>query len=93
MKYKVVRIELKDNTVILYLKKIGDEASFIPKVDFSDPMKLLEFGKYMSMAYARAIEELMQFDAYISIDYEEYNLMDLKVGDFVEVEIKQIDKA
>jgi hypothetical protein len=55
-------------------------------------MKLIEFGKHVSVAYTKAIEEIMQFDAYITIDYDEYNLMDLKVGDIVEIEIKQVEK-
>ena len=95
MKYKVVKIELKeDNAVVLWLKKVGDDVTVMPKMDnlFSDPMKLIEFGKHVSVAYTKAIEEMVQFDAYITIDYDDYNLMDLKVGDVVEIEIKQVEK-
>ncbi|RLI76343.1 hypothetical protein DRO97_00970 [Archaeoglobales archaeon] len=95
MKYKIVKIELKeDNLVVLWLKKVSSNATVMPKIDnlFSDPAKLIEFGKHVSMSYAKAIEELMQFDAYFTIDYDEYNLRDLRVGDIVEIEIKQIEK-
>lgn len=93
MKYKIVRIELKDdNTVILFLKKVGSGASVVPKADLSDPMKLIEFSMHMGMNVAKKLEELTQFDAYIPIDYEEYNLKDLKVGDLVEIDIRQVEK-
>ena len=95
MKYKIVKIELKDdNLVVLWLKKIGNDATIMPKIDdvFSDPIKLIEFGKHVSVSYAKAIEDMVNYDAYFTIDYDEYNLKDLKVGDIVEVEIKQVEK-
>ena len=95
MKYKIVKIELKeDNLVVLWLKKVSSNATVMPKIDnlFSDPAKLIEFGKHVSISYAKAIEELMQFDAYFTIDYDEYNLRDLRVGDIVEIEIRQVEK-
>ncbi|HID43822.1 MAG TPA: hypothetical protein EYP30_08665, partial [Archaeoglobaceae archaeon] len=85
MKYRIVRVELKDeNTVLLYLKKIGGDMSFLSRPDFSDPAKMLEFSMQMGIVAARKIEELMQFDAFITLEYEQYNLQDLKVGDVVE---------
>jgi hypothetical protein len=93
MRYKIVRIELKDDdTIILFLKKVGSGTSIIPKADLSDPVKLIEFSMHMGMNVAKKLEELTQFDAYIPIDYEEYNLKDLKVGDLVEIDIRQIEK-
>jgi len=90
MKFKIVRIELKDEgTVQLWLKRLKKDATLLPSPEsiFSDPMKIIEFGKQMGDAYLKALEE-MRYDSFITLDYESYNLMDLKVGDVVELEIK-----
>lgn len=94
MKYRIVRVELKDeNTVMLYLKKINQETGFVSRPDFSDPAKMLEFSMQMGMVAAKKIEELVQFDGFITLEYEQYNLQDLKVGDVVEIEIKAVEKG
>ena len=95
MKFKIMKIELKDEeTVQLWLKRLKKDATLLPSSEsiFSDPMKIIELGKQMGTAYVKALEE-MQYDSFITIDYETYNLMDVRVGDIVEVEIKQAERS
>jgi|Deesub1362B_J571_1020462.scaffolds.fasta_scaffold00066_106 hypothetical protein len=95
MRFKIIKIELKDeDTVQLWLKRLKKDATVLPAPDsiFSDPMKIIELGKQVGTAYVKALEE-MQYDSFITVDYESYNLMDLKVGDVVEVEIRQVDRS
>ena len=93
MKFKITKIELKDEeTVQLWLKRLKKDATLLPPPEsiFSDPMKIIELGKQVGNAYLKAIE--MQYDSFITIDYDTYNLMDVKVGDIVEIELKQVDR-
>ncbi|WP_456469492.1 hypothetical protein [Archaeoglobus sp.] len=93
MRYRIVRIELKDeNEVLLYLKKVERSPGFMARADFSDPAKIIEFGMQMGMDLAKRIEELMQFDAFITVTYEYYSVNELKVGDIVDVEVKPAEK-
>lgn len=93
MRYRIVRIELKDeNEVLLYLKKVERPSGFLARADFSDPAKIIEFGMQMGMDLAKRIEELMQFDAFITVTYEYYSVNELKVGDIVDVEVKPAEK-
>jgi|GEM_PF-573640 hypothetical protein len=95
MKFRVMKIELKDDeTVRLWLKVQKKDVMALPSPEslLSDPMKIIEVGKQVSSAYAKAMEEALEYDAVITVDYENYNIMDLKVGDVVEVEIRQVDE-
>lgn len=86
MKYKIVRIELRDDEVIVYFKKLRKDATLVPKID--SPEKMIEFSMQMGMNIARKIEETLSFDGYITMEYDTYCTLDLKVGDVVEIEIK-----
>ncbi len=89
MKFKIVRIELKDDrSVILYLKGVRKSGDIVPKADLSNPVNLIEFSMQMGMAVSKRLEEMMGFDAFITIDFERYAELDLKVGDVVEIEIR-----
>ncbi len=89
MRYRVVKIELKDDeNVVVYLKKEGTKMQPIPKFDLTDPSKIVDFGVHMGLLAAKSFEELTRFDAYITIEYDQYNQLDLKVGDLVEIEIR-----
>ncbi len=92
MKYKIVRIELKDDrSVILYLKSVRKSGDIVPKADLSNPVNLIEFSMQMGMAVSKRLEEMMGFDAFITIDFERYAELDLKVGDVVEIEIRHLE--
>jgi hypothetical protein len=86
MKYRIVRIELKDDEVVIYFKKLRSQATIVPKID--SPEKMLEFSMQMGMNLARKVEEAFSFDGFITLEYDTYCTLDLKVGDIVEVEIK-----
>ena len=86
MRYRIVRIELKDDEVVIYFKKLGSQATIVPKID--SPEKMLEFSMQMGMNLARKVEEAFSFDGFITLEYDTYCTLDLKVGDIVEVEIK-----
>ncbi|AAB90364.1 MULTISPECIES: hypothetical protein [Archaeoglobus] len=93
MKYRIVRIELKsDDEVTLYLKSASRKPGVMAKADFSDPVKVIEFGLQMGMDLARRIEELMQFDAFLTVPYDYYSMNELKVGDVVEVEVRLAER-
>uniref|UniRef100_A0A7C3RE41 Uncharacterized protein n=1 Tax=Archaeoglobus fulgidus TaxID=2234 RepID=A0A7C3RE41_ARCFL len=93
MKYKIVRIELKnDDEVILYLKSVSRKPGVMTRADFSDPVKIIEFGLQMGMDLAKRIEELMQFDAFITVPFEYYSMNELKVGDTVEVDVRLAER-
>ncbi|AGK61980.1 hypothetical protein Asulf_02015 [Archaeoglobus sulfaticallidus PM70-1] len=94
MKFRIVKIELKDDDFVrVWMKKEVKSATVMPENILSDPMKIIELGKQVSTAYLKAMEEVMEYDAIITIDYTEYNEMDLKVGDVVEIEIKHSEKS
>ncbi len=89
MKFKVVRIELKDErSVVLYLRSVRKSGEILPKADLSNPVNLIEFSMQMGMAVSKKLEEMMGFDAFITIDFERYSELDLKVGDIIEIEIR-----
>ncbi len=88
MRYKIVRIELKDDEVIVYFKKMRRNATVVPKID--SPERMIEFSMQMGMNIARKIEEALNFDGFITMEYDTYCTLDLKVGDVIEIEIKQI---
>ncbi|WP_456329241.1 hypothetical protein [Archaeoglobus sp.] len=93
MKYRIVRIELKsDDEVLLYLKSVSRKPGVMAKADFSDPAKIIEFGLQMGMDLAKRIEELMQFDAFLTVSYDYYSMNELKVGDIVEVEVRLAER-
>jgi len=46
----------------------------------------------MGMDLARRIEELMQFDAFLTVPYDYYSMNELKVGDVVEVEVRLAER-
>ncbi len=93
MKYRIVRIELKnDDEVLLYLKSASRKPGVMAKADFSDPAKIIEFGLQMGMDLARRMEELMQFDAFLTVSYDYYSMNELKVGDLVEVDIRLAER-
>lgn len=92
MKFKIVRIELKDDkNVVLYLKSIQKSGGILPKTDLSNPANLIEFSMQMGMAVSKKLEELTSFDAFITLEFEQYEILDLKVGDIVEIEIKHAE--
>ncbi len=86
MKYRIVRIELKDDEVVVYFKKMKSNATVIPKID--SPERMIEFSMQMGMNIAKKIEEALNFDGFITLEYDTYCTLDLKVGDIVEIEIK-----
>ena len=93
MKYRIVRIDLKsDDEVLIYLKSLTRKPGVMPKGDFTDPAKIIEFGLQMGMDLARRIEELMQFDAFLAVSYDYYSVNELKVGDIVEVDVRLAEK-
>jgi len=93
MKYRIVRVELKgEEEVVLYLKSVSRKPAVVARADFSDPAKIIEFGLQMGMDIARRMEELMQFDAFLTVSYDYYSVNELKVGDIVEIEIKLAEK-
>ncbi len=93
MRYRIVRIELKDeDEVLLYLKKVGKSPGFVPMADFSDLAKIIEFGMQMGVDLVKRIEEIMQFDAFITVTYEYYSMNELKVGDVVDVEVRPVER-
>ncbi len=92
MRFKIVRIELKDDkNVLLYLKSVERSGELLPKADLSNPANLIEFSMQMGMAISKKLEELAAFDAFITLEFEQYELLDLKVGDIVEIEIRHVD--
>ncbi len=93
MKFRIVRIELKDDkNVLIYLKSIERTAEVLPKADLSNPASLLEFSMQMGMAVSKKLEELTTFDAFITLEFEQYEILDLKVGDIVEIDIKHAER-
>ncbi len=46
----------------------------------------------MGMDLARRMEELMQFDAFLTVSYDYYSMNELKVGDLVEVDIRLAER-
>ena len=93
MRYKVVKIEMKDeSTVAVYMRREGREVITAPDIDeaMKDPFKLMELSTQMGMAYMKAIERSMSEDAMITMSYDEYCELELKVGDVVEVVVKHI---
>jgi len=45
----------------------------------------------MGMAISKKLEELATFDAFITLEFEQYEILDLKVGDIVEIEISTLN--
>ncbi len=89
MRYRIVKIELRDDeNVVIYLKKEGRVAPPPASFDPTDFSKMIDFGIQLGQLAVKSLEELMQFDAYITLTYEHYNQLDLKVGDSVVIEIK-----
>ncbi len=87
MKYRITKIEMRDdNHVIVYMKLSEKRGFAAPKVEevFSDPFRLVEFSKQIGNACVNSIVD----DAYITLDYAQYSELELKVGDYVELEIK-----
>lgn len=93
MRYRIVRIELRDeDEVLIYLKKLDKPRGFMSSADLSDPAKIIEFGMQMGMDIAKRIEDLMQFDAFLTVTYEYYSMNELKVGDVVEVAVTPVER-
>ncbi len=92
MKYRVTRIEMRDeNYVVVYLKLASKEGFAAPSIEdaMKDPFRLVELGKQIGNAYLNAAVD----DAYVTLDYSEYCELELRVGDFVELEIKPVKPA
>ncbi len=88
MKFRIVRIEMRDeNTVVLFLKRL-ERGEIVPKPDLTNPAGIIEFSVQMGMAVSKKIEEMMGFDSIITMEYDRYVELELRVGDVVEVEIK-----
>lgn len=83
-----MKIELKDDEVLVFMKR--DKSEMVP-VAPSNPAQLIEFSLQMGMNLVKRFEELLGFDAFITMEYEEYLAKELKVGDYVEVEIKEVE--
>jgi len=93
MKYRIVRIELKnDDEALIYLKSASKKPGVMARADFTDPAKIIEFGLQMGMDIVRRMEELMQFDAFLTVSYDYYTVNELKVGDIVEVDVKLAER-
>ncbi len=86
MKYRITRIEMKDEDKVVIYMKISERGFAAPKVEevFKDPFKLMELSKQIGNAYLSSIVD----DAYVTLDYSTYCELELKVGDVVELEIK-----
>lgn len=83
-----MKIELKDDEVLVFMKR--DKSEVIP-VAPSNPAQLIEFSLQMGMNLVKRFEELLGFDAFITMEYEEYLARELRVGDYVEVDIKEVE--
>ncbi|MCS7144125.1 MAG: hypothetical protein NZ879_03785 [Archaeoglobaceae archaeon] len=88
MRYRIVRIELRDEEVLVFMKR---DSSQMITAQPTNPAQLIEFSLQMGMNLVKRFEELMGFDAFITMKYEEYLAKELKVGDYVEVEIKEVE--
>ncbi|MCS7130773.1 MAG: hypothetical protein NZ872_05070 [Archaeoglobaceae archaeon] len=88
MRFRIVRIELRDEEVLVFMKK---EHSEMITSQPTNPTQLIEFSLQMGMNLMKKFEELLGFDAFITMKYEEYLAKELKVGDYVEVEIKEVE--
>ncbi|RUM34561.1 MAG: hypothetical protein DSY33_01880 [Archaeoglobus sp.] len=89
MKYRITKIEMKDeNSVVVYLKLADREGFTAPSFEdaMKDPFRLVELSKQIGNAYVSSIAD----DAYVTLDYSEYCELELKVGDFVELELKPL---
>lgn len=83
-----MKIELKDEDVLIFMKRERSEA--IP-IQPANTAQLIEFSLQMGMSLMKRFEELLGFDAFITMRYEEYLAKELKVGDYVEVELKEVE--
>ncbi len=89
MKYRITKIEMKDeNNVVVYLKLANREGFTAPSIEdaIKDPFSLVELSKQIGNACVSSIAD----DAYVTLDYSEYCELELKVGDFVELELKPV---
>ncbi|AEA46628.1 hypothetical protein [Archaeoglobus veneficus] len=97
MKYRVVKIEMKDEECVAVHMKRVESSNAIATADVSealrDPFKFMELSKQMGMAYMKAIESAVSDDAVLTMSYDEYYELELKVGDVVEVSVRLVDKA
>jgi len=87
LRFRIVRIELRDDEVLVFMKREKSEAIAVQP----SPSQLFEFSLQMGMTLMKKFEEMMGFDAFITMDYEEYLGKEFKVGDYVEVEIKEVE--
>ncbi len=95
MRYKIVKIEMRDgNSVALYMRREGREVIAAPDVDeaMKDPFKFMELSREVGMAYLKSIERSMVEDAMLTMSYEEYCELELKVGDIVEVNVSHVER-
>lgn len=90
MRFRIVRVELRDEDVLLFMKRI-DRAEVSQKFDLRTPEQILEFSLQMGMSIAKRLEEFFGFDAFVTLKYDEYITKELKVGDYVDIEIKEVD--
>ncbi len=89
MKYRITRIEMKDeNYVVVYMKLANKDGFAAPSIEdaLKDPFRLVQLSKQIGDACVSS----MMDDASITLDYSEYCELELKVGDFVEVEIRPV---
>jgi len=95
MRYKIVKVEMRDgNTIAIYMRREGREIIAAPDVEdaMKDPFKFMELSRQMGMAYMRSIERSISEDAMLTMSYDEYCELELKVGDVVEVNVKHVDR-
>lgn len=83
-----MRIELRDEEVLIFMKR--EHLDMIPAQPVN-PAQLVEFGLQLGMNLVKKFEEVLGFDAFITMKYEEYLAKELKIGDYVEIEIKEVE--
>ncbi|MET1124310.1 MAG: hypothetical protein ABWW66_03470 [Archaeoglobaceae archaeon] len=87
MRFRVVRIEMRgDDEVAVYLK--STRSSPLPKPDVKNPVSFVEFG----LKLGEEAVKRMEYDAFVTMSYEEYAALDFKVGDYVDVDIRLAER-
>ncbi|MDW7990036.1 MAG: hypothetical protein RMH75_05165 [Archaeoglobaceae archaeon] len=90
MKFKIVRVELRDEEVLIFMKRV-DKVEIPQRMEIRSPEQIVELGLQMGINLARRIEDMFGFDAFVTLKYDEYITKELKVGDFVDIEIKEVN--
>lgn len=93
MRFRIVRIELKEEDVLIFMKRV-DKAipQGVPqRMEIERPEQIIEFGLQLGMNLAKRFEDIFGVDAFVTLKYDEYITKELKVGDFVDIEIREVE--